>query len=336
MPHLSVGLPIDRLFCGDAVELSRERITNKSINAIVTDFPYNINKAEWDKKEGYIDWLMEVFKECERTLKDNGTLWFFHIEFTILAELHMRIVKETNLRHKQFIIINKGLPSVANRSNKTLRSYPRATEYLQFYTFDDPTGAQQLSEQYARINPMAKYLKEEFGRAEVTNAEIAELFPSKTGGLTGCVFNWLNGFNFPLKEQYLKIREYLNRKYQHEDLRREYDYLRREYEDLRREYDYLRYTFNLQYRCTDVWDINFYNEKKLHICQKPLKLMERIILTATNEGDIVLDPFVGSGTTCIAARRLNRHYIGFDNNPDYIEIAKRRLAAIPRPLEVYA
>lgn len=314
-------LPVDKILCGDAVELMRG-LPDKCVNVIPTDLPYNIGKAEWDKIGKYVDWLMEVFKECERVLKDNGTLWFFHIQFATLAELHIRLEKETNLRHKQLIIINKGLSSVANRTNETLRSYPRATEYLQFYTFDDPTGAQQLGAQYARINPMAKYLKEEFERAEVTNNEIAELFPSKTGGITGCVFNWLNGLNFPLKEQYQKMREYFNRNGQQ-------SYLRREYEDL-------RYTFNLQYRCTDVWDINFYDERKLHICQKPLKLMQRIILTATNEGDVVLDPFVGSGTTCVAAHMLNRRYIGIDNNQEYCEIARKRLAAIPPPLEAFA
>lgn len=328
-------LPINQIICGDAAELMRG-LPDASINTVITDPPYNIGKAEWDKIDEYIDWLIEVFKECERVLKDNGTLWFFHIQFTTLAELHIRLEKETNLRHKQLIIINKGLSSVANRTNETLRSYPRATEYLQFYTFDDPTGAQQLGEQYARINPMAKYLKEEFGRAKVTNNELAELFPSRTGGLTGCVFNWLNGLNFPLKEQYQKMRGYLNRNGQQSYLCRDYNYLRREYEDLRREYEDLRYTFNLQYRCTDVWDIDFYDERKVHISQKPLKLMQRIILTATNENDLVLDPFCGSGSTLVAAHRVHRHHIGFDNDPESCEIARRRLAAISSPLEVFA
>lgn len=76
--------------------------------------------------------------------------------------------------------------------------------------------------------------------------------------------------------------------------------------------------------------------KNIHPTVKPIRLMEHLIKLVTREGQIVLDPFVGSGTTCIAARRLNRRYIGFDNNPEYIEIAKRRLAAIPKPLEAYS
>lgn len=73
----------------------------------------------------------------------------------------------------------------------------------------------------------------------------------------------------------------------------------------------------------------------VHPTVKPARLMEYLIKLVTRENQIVLDPFVGSGTTCVAARRLNRRYIGFDNNPEYIEIAKRRLAAIPKPLEAF-
>ena len=76
--------------------------------------------------------------------------------------------------------------------------------------------------------------------------------------------------------------------------------------------------------------------RNIHPTVKPVHLMEHLIKLVTREGQIVLDPFVGSGTTCIAARKLNRHYIGFDNNPEYIEIAKRRLVTIPPPLEIYS
>ena len=59
--------------------------------------------------------------------------------------------------------------------------------------------------------------------------------------------------------------------------------------------------------------------------QKSLKLYERIIKASSNQGDIVLDPFCGSGTTLDAAKRLGRDYIGIDRNPEAIEICERRL-----------
>lgn len=62
-----------------------------------------------------------------------------------------------------------------------------------------------------------------------------------------------------------------------------------------------------------------------HPTQKPEKLLERIILTCTKEGDLVLDPFCGSGTTGVAAVRFNRGFIGIDQNSDYLEIALKRI-----------
>lgn len=62
-----------------------------------------------------------------------------------------------------------------------------------------------------------------------------------------------------------------------------------------------------------------------HIAQKPLQLMELLISLVTLEGQVVLDPFMGSGTTCLAAKKLNRHYIGIDIDPQNIQIANERL-----------
>ena len=191
-----------------------KQIPDNLVDLIVTDPPYNINKDSWDKISEYKDWILKVFKECERVLKENGTLWFFHMDFVVLSDIHQRLNKETSFRHKQLIIIDKGLGSVAGRCNtEVLRSFPRATEYLQFYTFEDVTGVEQLSDVYAKKNPMAKYLRKEFSRAKVKQKEIAKLFPSKTSNTTGCVSNWLIGYNFPLKEQYEKIREFLRYSY---------------------------------------------------------------------------------------------------------------------------
>ncbi|MBR4904230.1 MAG: site-specific DNA-methyltransferase [Selenomonadaceae bacterium] len=63
-----------------------------------------------------------------------------------------------------------------------------------------------------------------------------------------------------------------------------------------------------------------------HPTQKPEGIFERIILASSNEGDVILDPFVGSGTALRVCQQLNRNCIGVDINPYYIEIAKKRLS----------
>jgi len=73
--------------------------------------------------------------------------------------------------------------------------------------------------------------------------------------------------------------------------------------------------------------------KNNHPTVKPIKLMEYLcLLTKTPTGGIVLDPFVGSGTTCIAAKRQNRDFIGIEKEPEYCEIARARIKAQAKPM----
>ena len=67
---------------------------------------------------------------------------------------------------------------------------------------------------------------------------------------------------------------------------------------------------------------------KSHSTQKPEALLHRVILSSTNPGDLVLDPFFGSGTTGAVAKRLGRRFIGIERDPDYIRVAERRIEGI--------
>ncbi len=74
------------------------------------------------------------------------------------------------------------------------------------------------------------------------------------------------------------------------------------------------------------------NGEKVHATQKPEALLYRVILASSNPGDIVLDPFFGTGTTGAVARKLGRHYIGIERDPAYIAAAQARLAVISPPV----
>lgn len=63
----------------------------------------------------------------------------------------------------------------------------------------------------------------------------------------------------------------------------------------------------------------------IHPTQKPIELFSYLLNASTNEGDVILDPFMGSGTTCVAAIRQKRHYIGIELDPHYYEVAKKRI-----------
>jgi len=85
----------------------------------------------------------------------------------------------------------------------------------------------------------------------------------------------------------------------------------------------------------DVWAFrnvkHNHEEQTIHPCQFPEDMIERVVLAMTDLGDVVLDPYVGSGTTAVVAKRLGRHYIGIDNCPEYVSVASARLSGEPDP-----
>lgn len=101
-----------------------------------------------------------------------------------------------------------------------------------------------------------------------------------------------------------------------------------------------KYTFNYDLmkelndnkQMKDVWTTSLTkpSEKKQgkHPTQKPLEILDRIILASTKENDLILDPFCGSSTTGIAATKLNRKYIGIDNQKEYLDLSIRRYKEI--------
>jgi len=84
--------------------------------------------------------------------------------------------------------------------------------------------------------------------------------------------------------------------------------------------------------CTGAERIKGPEGKKAHATQKPEALLYRVILASSEPGDVVLDPFFGSGTTGAVAKRLDRRYLGIEREPAYIELARRRIAAV-EPIE---
>ena len=314
----------------DALELLK-CLEDKSINLVLIDPPYfNVMKTDWKQRKhewdnqwksltDYISWISNIGKEIKRVLKDNGSFYIF-ADDKISAYVQVEL-------DKIFTLLN--CITWVKPNNLTIkgwngyRSYAPITEKILFYSneWDINSGKmiadKILDENLKPNNKFAQYLQEEFKRAKVSNKQIAKLFPSKTGGLTGCVSNWINGDSIITKEQYLKIREYLNG-----------EYLKKEYEDLKKEYEDLRRYFNPKENFTDVWTFNIMGGKEslgVHPTQKPLAIIKRIIATSSKEGDIIVDCFSGTGTTALACKQLNRNFICCDNYQEYVDLAKKRL-----------
>ncbi|MCG8509084.1 MAG: site-specific DNA-methyltransferase, partial [Rhodospirillales bacterium] len=86
-------------------------------------------------------------------------------------------------------------------------------------------------------------------------------------------------------------------------------------------------TFNFlsQPDCINVYPYLVRNKTTTHPTEKPLGFVRRLVEVSSRPGDLVLDPFVGSGTTAVAAKTTGRDFLGFDTSPEYVKMARRRI-----------
>ncbi len=128
------------------------------------------------------------------------------------------------------------------------------------------------------------------------------------------------GFAFPSVDDWNKIKWLLD------DYSAEFQRIDEQLNDITYETDAILKNADKGRIKRAVWEINTKPFKGYHFASYPEKLVETPILSCTNEGDIVLDMFAGSGTTAVVAIKNNRHYIGFDINANYCAIAKERIS----------
>lgn len=306
------------------------KLADKSVQLIIADPPYYKVKGDFDFVwKTFDDYLKDVERwaiECKRVLADNGTLYWYgdakNIAYAqIIFDKHFNLLNslvwENTNDHKQQI-----------RFNTDLRTFAPLTERLLMYEQrGQKTGGELIFEQFLKPkNPFSKYLKIEFKNAGFTNREIAQLFPSRTGGLTGCVSNWLNGDNVITEEQYNVIRKYCNNKY-----------LQKPYEELKAEYEELRRPFNNERFYGDVIRMpNYETGNHEHDTPKPEKLTRELILISSRPNDLILVPFAGSGTECAMAIKENRNFIGFEINEKHVNYGNKRADNIKAQPSLFA
>ena len=329
-----------QLMHGDCL-LLLPMLPSNSVDLILTDPPYmGVKSEEWDNQwsspAAFLSWLGEVLAEFHRVLKPNGSLYLFASP-QISARVECKVGEGFNVINNLVWQKGKKQGRHAQACKEVLRGFFPNTERI---IFAEHYGADNIAKgeagYQAKCGQLRKavyggvfglYLSSEFARAAVTRKELAALFPSCTGGLTGCVRNWLYGFNCPSKEQYGLMRTYLNRA-GGEYLSREYESLREEYESLREEYESLRRPFlvSADVPYTDVWDfspVSGYPDK--HPCEKPLPLLRHIIAASSRPGAVVLDAFAGTASTGIACLESGRQFIGMEKDAEYFRQGQQRL-----------
>jgi len=280
-----------KLYPGCCLE-QLQKVPNKSIQLICIDPPYNINKDEWDNIDNYVIWLTNIVVLLETKLKNSGSFFIFHNEMETIAELILSIRQNTKLKLKQMITWNKRFNESRQKGyldgyvvKNDMHMFNKMCEYILFYTFENHELIRQTRKE-----------------KNVSQLTISKEILSRTGGLTGWYSNIETGKNHPTKETMVPITKHLGL-----------------------EYDDVVPKFRNQKTSHSVWNYDMAKRNKVHITPKPIDLLENIIKHTTDEGDLMLDCFAGSGSFGKAAQNTNRNCILIEKEQKYCAFIQSEL-----------
>ncbi|WP_165367251.1 DNA-methyltransferase [Aliivibrio finisterrensis] len=322
-------------------------LPDNSIDLILTDPPYfQVKKNAWDNQwpnvETFLAWLDEVLVEFWRVLKPSGNLYLF-CGSKLAADTELLI----RARFDVFNHIVWAKPSgVWKRAHKpSLRSFFPSTERIIFAGHYDSEGFAKGCSQYATkctelkktvFKPLMDYFKNAKDALNISAKEINQATS------TQMCSHWFSSsqWKLPTEAQYKQLQELFASKSgqlskthteltnEYQALHSEYGNLVKEYDELKVEYEALRRPFQVtaEVPYTDVWTfapVQYYQGK--HPCEKPADLLEHIIESSSRENAVVLDAFMGSGSTGKACLTLNRQFIGIEMEEDTYAVTVKKL-----------
>ena len=289
--------PKIQVYNKDVSDFFKKHAKNESVDLIICDPPYwKVAKESWDyqwrTESDYVEWCKNWLSLIYNSLRLSGSFYLFgYLRMLVLVH---EFILSLGFDFRQQIIIDKGIKSVTGRATKGYKMFPNTTESVFFYI--------------KNAKPFIKdFLKKRAAELNLSAKEINTRLGVKING--GGVWSLYTGENIlaqvPTEEMWERLSKVL-----------EFDL----------EYKNIAQTFNIELGFTDVWtDINFYEEKRVHPTQKPVSLIQRLVNASSNKGDLVCDPFSGSGSTAVCCQNSKRNFIGTEVDSNYFNEIQRRL-----------
>ena len=299
----------DTILYGDCRE-TLKNLTNSSVQMCVTSPPYYGLRDYGGEKnqigqeqspEDFIDELVKVFREVRRTLKDDGTLWvnIGDSYYNYRPSKGKSYPKQTVSKTKQ------DLPDYSSKRNNKLTNYKEkdliGIPFMLAFALRNDGWYLRQDIIWHKPNPMPESVKD---RCTKSHEYIFLLSKSKR-------YYYNNeAIKEPVKQDW-GTRNRTNGKYHntgsglqpHSGLTKSYDKKNKR----------------------SVWSVTNKPYKQAHFAVFPPDLIEPCILAGSKEGDIILDPFMGSGTTGMVAKQHNRHYIGCELHDNYKTLIDQRV-----------
>lgn len=308
----------DRILCGDALEMLRT-LPDNSVHCCVTSPPYYALRdygvdgqiGREDTPAQYVARLTDVFSEVRRVLRPSGTLWL-NIADTYAGKGNQGDSvdpKYPNGRTGQAVAINR---RVEGCKAKDMIGIP----WMLAFALRDSGWYLRSDIIWMKANPMPESCKDRPSRCY---EHVFLLTKSRSYYYDAAAIAEPVAESTPMRMR----RKFGKNKYSagipgqaHQHLN---DY---------RPNGYAEEDIPLLRNKRDVWQINSVPYKGAHFAAYPPKLVETCLLAGCPQDGIVLDPFLGSGTTAAVAKQMGRHYIGIELNPDYCELAKQRIGGV--------
>ncbi len=288
-----------------------KKLKDNSVDLIATDPPYYKVKTDawdrqWDTQEAFFAWLEIVVQECQRVLKPSGSLYLFCSPY-LAAETEQLINRHFKVLNH--IIWRKPTGRHLGCCKESLIKYFPQTERIIF--------AESRKPKPFVYEPIRRHLAESIKGAGISSKQVNEATNTQMSG------HWFgrSQFDFPSRENYRILRKLSTALKPYNTLRAEYLAIHEQAGKHGR-----KFAVTKQVPYTDVWGFKVvqpYPGK--HPCEKPLAIMEHIITASSNPGDLVLDPFTGSGSTPIAAKKLGRKFVGSEMGKKEYQQAIERL-----------
>ena len=311
-------MELDTIFCGDALDVLRT-LPDNFVHCCITSPPYYALRdygvdgqiGREDTPAQYVARLTEVFSEVRRVLLPSGTLWL-NIADTYCGTGS----KGDHLDPKNPSGRNGQGVSLAQRVENVKAKDMIGIPWMLAFALRDCGWYLRSDIIWQKANPMPESCKDRPSRCY---EHVFLLTKSRSYYYDAAAIAEPVAESTPMRMR----RKFGKNKYSagipgqaHQHLN---DY---------RPNGYAEEDIPLLRNKRDVWQINSVPYKGAHFAAYPPKLVETCLLAGCPQDGIVLDPFLGSGTTAAVAKQMGRHYIGIELNPDYCELAKQRIGGV--------
>jgi DNA modification methylase len=335
-----------RLLCGDSTDSDAvaKLMDGQKADMAHNDPPYGMkkeNEGVLNDNLNYSDllnfnreWIAVQFMQ----LKENGSWYCWGIDEPLM-DIYSNILKpyigQQKATFRNLLTWDKGHGQSQN-SDQT-RSYATADEKCLFVMLGVQGFNNNADNYFEGFEQIRDYLVTQRNKVGWNTDEIVKI----TGKTSASHYFSKSQWHFPIREHYEAIRNAANGSAFHKEydaLKKEYDALKKEYDALKKEYYSTRAYFNNTHdNMNNVWHFARHTKDGSeggHATPKPIPLCERAIKSSCPDNGLVIDSFLGSGSTMVAAHQLNRKCYGMELDPKYCQVIVDRMLKLDPTLEV--